>query len=91
MKYQNLFTPVKIGSVTIKNRLPWRPWDRWVWRTLRAALTRGASTTTRRGEGGTGLIITGVTFSDCKVETQSMPTAPIPPTIRCILSAPAGR
>ena len=26
--------------------------------------------------GGTGLIITGVTFSDCKVETQSMPNCP---------------
>lgn len=37
---------------------------------------RGIDYYTRRAQGGTGLIITGVTFSDCKVETQSMPNVP---------------
>ena len=37
---------------------------------------RGIDYYTRRAQGGTGLIITGVTFSDCEVETQSMPNAP---------------
>ena len=37
---------------------------------------RGIDYYTRRARGGTGLIITGVTFSDCEVETQSMPNVP---------------
>ena len=37
---------------------------------------RGIDYYTRRAQGGTGLIITGVTFSDCEVETQSMPNCP---------------
>ena len=34
---------------------------------------RGIDYYTERARGGAGLIITGVTFSDCQVETQSMP------------------
>lgn len=37
---------------------------------------RGIDYYTERAKGGTGLIITGVTFSDCQVETQSMPNCP---------------
>lgn len=37
---------------------------------------RGIDYYTARAKGGAGLIITGVTFSDCKVETQSMPNCP---------------
>lgn len=37
---------------------------------------RGIDYYTERAKGGTGLIITGVTFSDCTVETQSMPNCP---------------
>lgn len=77
MKYQNLFTPIKIGKVVLKNRFAMAPmgplglgdseggWNQ-----------RGIDYYTRRAQGGTGLIITGVTFSDCKVETQSMPNCP---------------
>lgn len=77
MQYKNLFTPIKIGSVTIKNRFSLAPmgplgladseggWNQ-----------RGIDYYTRRAQGGTGLIITGVTFSDCQVETQSMPNVP---------------
>lgn len=77
MKYKNLFTPVSIGGMRIKNRFAMAPmgplgmsdseggWNR-----------RGMDYYTERAKGGTGLIITGVTFSDCKVEPQSMPNVP---------------
>lgn len=77
MKYKKLFTPVKVGSITIKNRFAMAPmgplgladseggWNQ-----------RGIDYYVERAKGGTGLIITGVTFSDCKVETQSMPNCP---------------
>ncbi len=77
MQYQKLFTPMKLGSVTVKNRFALAPmgplgladseggWNQ-----------RGIDYYTRRAQGGTGLIITGVTFSDCQVETQSMPNVP---------------
>ena len=77
MKYQTLFTPIQIGKLTLKNRFAMAPmgplglgdseggWNQ-----------RGIDYYTRRAQGGTGLIITGVTFSDCEVETKSMPNAP---------------
>lgn len=77
MKYEKLFTPIKIGSCEIKNRFSMAPmgplglsdseggWNQ-----------RGIDYYTERAKGGTGLIITGVTFSDYKVETQAMPTTP---------------
>ena len=77
MKYKELFTPAKIGKVELKNRFAMAPmgplglgdaeggWNQ-----------RGIDYYTRRAQGGTGLIITGVTFSDCTVETQSMPNCP---------------
>ena len=77
MKYQTLFTPIQIGKITLKNRFAMAPmgplglgdseggWNQ-----------RGIDYYTRRAQGGTGLIITGVTFSDCEVETQSMPNCP---------------
>ena len=77
MKYRTLFTPIQIGKLTLKNRFAMAPmgplglgdseggWNQ-----------RGIDYYTRRAQGGTGLIITGVTFSDCEVETQSMPNCP---------------
>lgn len=77
MKYRNLFTPVNIGKLRIKNRFAMAPmgplglsdseggWNQ-----------RGIDYYTERAKGGTGLIITGVTFSDCTVEIQSMPNCP---------------
>ena len=77
MKYQNLFTPVKIGKVQIKNRFSLAPMgplglgdDEGGWN------QRGIDYYTRRAQGGAGLIITGVTFADCTVETQSLPNVP---------------
>lgn len=63
MKYKKLFTPVKIGTCEIKNRFSMAPmgplglsdseggWNQ-----------RGIDYYTERAKGGTGLIITGVTF-----------------------------
>ena len=77
MKYEKLFTPIAIGKCEIKNRFAMAPmgplglsdseggWNQ-----------RGIDYYTARAKGGTGLIITGVTFSDCQVEKQSMPNCP---------------
>ncbi len=77
MRYKELFTPVSIGKCLIKNRFSMAPmgplglsdseggWNQ-----------RGIDYYVERAKGGTGLIITGVTFSDCKVEQQSMPNCP---------------
>ncbi len=77
MKYQNLFTPVSIGSVTIKNRFAMAPMGPLGLADAQGGFNqRGIDYYTERAKGGTGLIITGVTFSDCTVETQSMPNCP---------------
>lgn len=77
MKYQKLFTPVKIGNLELPNRYAMAPmgplglgdceggWNQ-----------RGIDYYTRRAAGGTGLIITGVTFSDTEVEKPSFPNTP---------------
>ena len=79
MKYQKLFTSVKVGSITIKNRFSMAPmgplgladayggWNQ-----------RGIDYYTERAKGGTGLIITGVTFMDNYVEKQDPSTVPNP-------------
>ena len=77
MKYRKLFEPINIGKVEIKNRYAMAPmgplglgdseggWNQ-----------RGIDYYTRRAAGGIGLVMTGVTFCDCTVETQSMPNCP---------------
>lgn len=77
MKYKELFTPVQIGKLTLKNRFAMAPmgplglgdseggWNQ-----------RGIDYYTERAKGGTGLIITGVTFSDQKVEKQDAYVVP---------------
>ncbi len=76
-QYEMLFTPVRIGRLELKNRFAMAPmgplglgdceggWNQ-----------RGIDYYTRRAKGGIGLIITGVTFSDCKVETPTFPNCP---------------
>lgn len=77
MQYQKLFTPMKIGSVTVKNRFALAPMGPLGLADAEGGWNqRGIDYYTRRAQGGTGLIITGVTFSDCQVETQSMPNVP---------------
>lgn len=77
MKYQRLFTPIRVGSITIKNRFAMAPMGPLGMADAEGGWNqRGIDYYTERAKGGTGLIITGVTFSDCKVETQSMPNCP---------------
>ena len=77
MKYKNLFTPVQIGRVTLKNRFALAPMGPLGLADAQGGFNqRGIDYYTERAKGGTGLIITGVTFSDCRVETQSMPNCP---------------
>lgn len=77
MKYKNLFTSIKIGSVKIKNRFALAPMGPLGLSDENGGFNqRGIDYYTERAKGGTGLIITGVTFSDCKVEVASMPNCP---------------
>ena len=77
MKYQNLFTPISIGKLKLKNRFALAPMGPLGLSDAEGGFNqRGIDYYTERAKGGTGLIITGVTFSDCQVETQSMPNCP---------------
>lgn len=77
MKYKNLFTPIKIDNCEIKNRFAMAPMGPLGLADAEGGFNqRGIDYYTERAKGGTGLIITGVTFSDCEVETQSMPNCP---------------
>lgn len=77
MKYKELFTPVKIGKLTLKNRFALAPMGPLGLADAQGGFNqRGIDYYTERAKGGAGLIITGVTFSDCQVETQSMPNCP---------------
>lgn len=77
MKYPELFTPVSIGKVQLKNRFAMAPMGPLGLADAQGGFNqRGIDYYTERARGGTGLIITGVTFSDCTVEMQSMPNCP---------------
>ncbi|MFA9378633.1 MAG: FAD-dependent oxidoreductase, partial [Lachnotalea sp.] len=76
-KYSNLFTPITIGSVTIKNRFALAPMGPLGLGDAEGGFNqRGIDYYTERAKGGTGLIITGVTFVDNTVEEHSMPSVP---------------
>ena len=63
MKYQKLFSPVKVGSVTLKNRFAMAPMGPLGLADANGGWNqRGIDYYTERAKGGTGLIITGVTF-----------------------------
>ena len=77
MKYPELFTPISIGKVQMKNRFAMAPLGPLGLADAQGGFNqRGIDYYTERAKGGTGLIITGVTFSDCTVEMQSMPNCP---------------
>ena len=77
MKYPELFTPISIGKVQMKNRFAMAPMGPLGLADAQGGFNqRGIDYYTERAKGGTGLIITGVTFSDCTVEMQSMPNCP---------------
>ena len=79
MKYQELFTPVNVGSITIKNRFAMAPMGPLGLADANGGWNqRGIDYYVERAKGGTGLIITGVTFFDQVVEKQDPSTVPNP-------------
>lgn len=76
-KYKKLFTPIKIGSCEIKNRFAMAPMGPLGLADAEGGFNqRGIDYYTERAKGGTGLIITGVSFVDNQVEEHGMPNCP---------------
>lgn len=76
-KYKKLFEPVRIGSLEIKNRFAMAPMGPLGLADAEGGFNqRGIEYYTARARGGTGLIITGVTFVDNEVEEHGMPNVP---------------
>ena len=77
MKYNQLFTPMKIGTVTIKNRFGMAPMGPLGLADAEGGFNqRGIDFYTARAKGGTGLIVTGVTFVENEIEEHGMPNCP---------------
>lgn len=77
--YSNLYTPFQIGAVTLKNRFALAPMGPLGLADAEGGFNqRGIDYYTERAKGGTGLIITGVTFVDNEVEEHGMPNCPCP-------------
>ena len=76
-KYKRLFESIKIGKCEIKNRFALAPMGPLGLGDSEGGFNqRGIDYYTERAKGGTGLIITGVTFVDNEVEEHSMPNCP---------------
>ena len=79
MKYSKLCSPIKIGNITIKNRFAMAPMGPLGLADANSGWNqRGIDYYVERAKGGTGLIITGVTFFDQVVEKQDPTTVPNP-------------
>ncbi|WP_432268830.1 oxidoreductase [Catenibacterium mitsuokai] len=77
--FKKLFSPIKIGSITIKNRFAMAPMGPLGLADANGGWNqRGIDYYVERAKGGTGLIITGVTFFDQVVEKQDPTTVPNP-------------
>lgn len=75
--YRKLFNPIKISNLEIKNRFCMAPMGPLGLADAEGGFNqRGIDYYTKRAEGGTGLIITGVTFVDNEVEEHDMPNCP---------------
>lgn len=72
-----LFSPISIGKVSIKNRFAMAPMGPLGLGDAQGGFNqRGIDYYTARARGGTGLIITGVTFVDNTIEEHGMPNCP---------------
>lgn len=75
--YLNLFTPIKIADLKIKNRFAMAPMGPLGLSDTEGAFNqKGIDYYTHRAKGGVGLIITGVTFVDNEIEKHAMPHVP---------------
>ena len=78
-KYEKLYTPVMIGRCRIKNRFAMAPMGPLGLADAEGGFNqRGIDYYTERAKGGTGLIITGVSFVDNEIEEHGMPNCPCP-------------
>ena len=76
-KYKILFTPVKIGNVQLKNRFAMAPMGPLGLGDFQGGFNqRGIDYYVERAKGGTGLIITGVTFVDEEIEQHGVGNTP---------------
>ena len=72
-----LFEPVKIGNTELKNRFAMAPMGPLGLSDAEGGFNqRGIDYYTLRAKGGTGLLITGVTFAEGTVEVHHMPGTP---------------
>jgi 2-enoate reductase len=77
IQYANLFEPVRIGLLEIKNRFAMAPMGPLGLSDTEGAFNqKGIDYYTARAKGGTGLLITGVTFVDNEIEKHAMPHVP---------------
>ena len=75
--YANLFEKTRIGSCELKNRFAMAPMGPLGLGDAEGGFNqRGIDYYTERAKGGTGLIITGVTFVDNEIEEHAMPSCP---------------
>ncbi len=78
-KYSNLFEPIKIGSLEIKNRFVMAPMGPSGLCSEDGSFNeQGIEYYVERAKGGTGLIITGVTYVENEIEKCTMPSMPCP-------------
>lgn len=69
MNYLNLSKPIMIGNVIIKNRMMMAPMDTGFGNNVWGGFTpEGVEYFARRAEGGFGLLFSGGTSADCKVD-----------------------
>ena len=79
MNHKILFTPYHIGKLELKNRFAMAPMGPLGLADAEGGFNqRGIDYYTERAKGGTGLIITGVTFVENKIEEHGMPNCPCP-------------
>jgi 2-enoate reductase len=77
IQYANLFEPVRIGRLEIKNRFAMAPMGPLGLSDTEGAFNqKGIDYYVARAKGGTGLLITGVTFVDNEIEKHAMPHVP---------------
>lgn len=76
-KYANLFEETSIGNCHLKNRFAMAPMGPLGLGDAEGGFNqRGIDYYVERAKGGTGLIITGVTFVDNRIEQHDMPNCP---------------
>ena len=77
-EHRCLFEPVKIGTITVKNRIVMAPIGQPLSDGDGAITPRGEEYFVRRAQGGAGLIISGCTWHDGSPDMITLPSLPCP-------------